>query len=348
MIWGFARLWGKSSKTEPMPVPEPEATPAPMQVDPVLLDDPVLDDPGPSHAAAEDPPATPTTERMSEPPRSEPPRSQQAKKKKAKKKTKDLYAVPGNTKDAPRTIFELRQWLQQALAKNPQGLTPSMLTNLYFAAFRKAIKVDLPAFTRGDFPLSGDGNSAHTKEMLANFVSANHTGSSNTSQAQHQHEAMAAMAALATDHAAGEGQDAPEKRFVHVHSTPLGDPLKILLASMPGVVFESRTNKYILGDKYELLRVHMLELAGKIAGGSVPTMAHWQKLFRKLDKDGSGKLNRTEFYIFVRDHCHISGEDFSDELVFEIFKALDSDQGGQISTEELVCFAHKEDSVLSN
>ena len=82
--------------------------------------------------------------------------------------------------------------------------------------------------------------------------------------------------------------------FVHAHRTPVRDPLKIMLNHLDGVVYDHTTNAYVLGDRQELLRVHMKKAVRKLASGAAITHNHWNMLFRTLDIDGSGKLNRNE------------------------------------------------------
>eukprot|EP00618_Florenciella_parvula_P013645 CAMPEP_0119534642 /NCGR_PEP_ID=MMETSP1344-20130328/47837_1 /TAXON_ID=236787 /ORGANISM="Florenciella parvula, Strain CCMP2471" /LENGTH=252 /DNA_ID=CAMNT_0007575963 /DNA_START=102 /DNA_END=857 /DNA_ORIENTATION=- len=132
-----------------------------------------------------------------------------------------------------------------------------------------------------------------------------------------------------------------DEYFIHTSRTPVRDPLKVLMSTLEGVVYESSTNKYVMGDRHELLRVHMKVQVAKVAAGVPVRQDHWYTLFRALDKDGSGKLNRNEFYEFVRgeEFMHMTIGDYPDEAVWEVFMALDDDNGGQISVDELVAFA---------
>lgn len=84
------------------------------------------------------------------------------------------------------------------------------------------------------------------------------------------------------------------------------------------MAYRQQHNKYVLGDRQELLRIHMKIAVRKFADGAEienVTLAHWQKLFRKIDRDGSGKLNRAEFHAFVREHMKLSKVDYGDDDV---------------------------------
>jgi len=79
--------------------------------------------------------------------------------------------------------------------------------------------------------------------------------------------------------------------------------------------------------------------AEEVADGSKVTQAHWNSLFRRLDRDGSGTLDRKEFYSFVRDTMRMEPVDYPDDAIWEVFKALDHDMSSMITIGELVAFA---------
>ena len=130
-----------------------------------------------------------------------------------------------------------------------------------------------------------------------------------------------------------------EGYFVHSAHVTVRDPLVTVLSSIDGLTHEHDTNKFVLGDRHELLRIRMRIAVARIADGNDVTMGHWQRLFRKLDRDESGKLDRREFYAFVREYMALPGKDYPDESLWEVFMALDDDGSNLISTEELVAFA---------
>jgi hypothetical protein len=136
-----------------------------------------------------------------------------------------------------------------------------------------------------------------------------------------------------------ESEESDETYFVHSAHVAVRDPLVTVLSSIDGLTYEHDSNKFILGDQHELLRIRMKIAVAQIADGAEITMGHWTRLFRKLDRDGSGKLDRREFYAFVREYMALPGKDYPDEALWEVFMALDDDGSNLISTEELIAFA---------
>lgn len=140
-------------------------------------------------------------------------------------------------------------------------------------------------------------------------------------------------------------ESSDQSYFVHATHVAVRDPLVTIMSSIDGLLHEQDTNKFILGDRHELLRIRMKIAVSGIAEGKDITMGHWQRLFRKLDRDESGKLDRREFYAFVRDYMALPSNDYPDEILWEVFMALDADGSNLISTEELVAFAEGRTSL---
>jgi len=130
--------------------------------------------------------------------------------------------------------------------------------------------------------------------------------------------------------------------FEHAHTIPIRDPLKVLLSQVEGVIYEEDRNKFVLGDQYQLLRIRMRMAVEKTADGAEVTQAHWIKLFRRLDRDESGKLDRKEFYAFVRDVMKLSPKDFPDKNIWDMFKTMDRSHSNLVTVGDLVHFAQGE------
>ena len=78
-----------------------------------------------------------------------------------------------------------------------------------------------------------------------------------------------------------------------------------------------------------------------ISGGS--SREDWEKLFRKIDKDGSGDVSKFEFRKAVRLQLKIRPDDVSDAEVDKFFQAFDDDGSGDVAWEEIVTFLELDD-----
>lgn len=141
-----------------------------------------------------------------------------------------------------------------------------------------------------------------------------------------------------TDNAAEDLEDF----FEHAHTLPVREPLKVLLKQVEGLIYEQQSNKFMLGDQYQLLRIRMRMAVEKIADETAVTQAHWIKLFRRLDRDESGKLDRKEFYTFVRDMMKLPARDFPDKTIWDMFIKMDRSHSNLVTIGDLVHFAQGE------
>eukprot|EP00929_Paragymnodinium_shiwhaense_P087242 TRINITY_DN47489_c0_g1_i1.p1 TRINITY_DN47489_c0_g1~~TRINITY_DN47489_c0_g1_i1.p1 ORF type:complete len:894 (+),score=299.24 TRINITY_DN47489_c0_g1_i1:215-2896(+) len=69
-----------------------------------------------------------------------------------------------------------------------------------------------------------------------------------------------------------------------------------------------------------------------------PRGVNIDRLFRKLDKDGSGKLDHEEFRLALRMRLRISPDDLSDSQIAGLCLALDDDGDGYVEVYEIVHF----------
>uniref|UniRef100_A0A7S2DMQ7 EF-hand domain-containing protein n=1 Tax=Octactis speculum TaxID=3111310 RepID=A0A7S2DMQ7_9STRA len=117
--------------------------------------------------------------------------------------------------------------------------------------------------------------------------------------------------------------------FIHSKRTLHRDPLRSMMANIEGVIHDAETNKFVLMDYVQIFSIHMYATLRK---------SNKFEVFKRLDKDGNGKINCVEFLSLVRDELKLEESQFPDEEIIETFKTLDSDDSGSITVLELIDF----------
>ena len=147
-----------------------------------------------------------------------------------------------------------------------------------------------------------------------------------------------------------ERQQARESK-TQQHQSPRGGPMAVAGASSPGGGSSTRLQRRQLEQEAEAVKAAS---NGAAAAGVSTEMATMRKklsslsygvggedpvrLFRHFDRDNSGTLDFGEFRSAVRKGAHVTVAMISDGELRKLFYAVDADDGGDVSLEELTDF----------